>query len=327
MWLVAMTFLLAGGRVHAAPSDAEISRKLYDRALVAEAGKNWREAIALLEQAAESKPTSSVRLHLAKCHSELGELVAAVVAYDSALELMARERASDRPAWERRIALFRQRVPSVTLGVENLSSLRGTIDGKPVLVVSGLPISVDPGAHRLRVEADGRRAWAADVTLAEAQSLELTVTLPLEIATQAGPVRVAERPADPKQRSSSATWRLFVVGTEGLTAAVGAALLIQGRVAADRADDRVRDYQSRLTPEACAMAVPPTFCSELPEALEDRDAANARAVVGGALLIAGGIAGIATWLLWSTEGSSTHIIDKVSVAPSPGGAALRVGFQ
>jgi hypothetical protein len=79
--------------------------------------------------------------------------------------------------------------------------------------VDNVPVSIDPGSHRLEAHAPGRRSWSLALVLREAE--QRRVALPVLEPDTPPPLSPAPLPARDERRSSVLPW---VVGGAGIAA-------------------------------------------------------------------------------------------------------------
>ncbi|HEU4404026.1 MAG TPA: hypothetical protein VFS43_01845 [Polyangiaceae bacterium] len=180
------------------------ARALYDEAEKHVDAERWADALAKLEAlAAINKATETpvVVFYTGLCKANLGRLRESLQDYKRALELLAAARA---PARERKlleeqldvgVADLEARIPRVTLrrrpGDPAGEGLKLSVDGAELEPASALdkPHPLDPGEHRLRAELAAMKPFEKEFTLAERQSLELSLDF-----------EPVERPKPPKPK-------------------------------------------------------------------------------------------------------------------------------
>jgi tetratricopeptide (TPR) repeat protein len=248
VWLLAMAGAVgAGGDAQAQPSSSrEAARTRYREAQRLIAAQQWREALPLLREVAKTAETASVRYSIALCEENLGLWREALDDYRAALE-----RANDpvldpglKPATRKllqkegrqSIEALSEKVPVVRVDrlPEGDAEIGYKLDGQPVEpneLLQGL--LVNPGEHRLRAEARGRRAL--EVAFRMEERSRIVVALPgrlesLEVAPPAPAALVAPAPAAEPGAGG------FRSGAGWVGVGVGAALVGAGVVASLRVD-------------------------------------------------------------------------------------------
>ncbi len=323
--------LFAPAVARAEPTSAEIAvaRKMFREASALEKQKDYAHAADKLKQALAIKETPGLRYHLAFCEEQQGQLVAALVDYDRADEMIADgTKAPDVQALlaPARDAL-RKRVPTLTVAVAGgVDGAALSIDGKAMAAAMfGQPTPLNPGKHHVQVTAPGYKPFDKDVTLAEGDRANETAAL---VAVPAAAAPTAPAPAATPDRAPPAdagkglSTRTIVIGAEAVVTLAALGVGIGYTVAKGSAQSRADDAQAAInrvstTNDACAnptteLASP---CSDLVTALDDKQSAGNLATVGFIGAGVGAAATVATFLLWKPAKSTTT----VSVAPLPGG--------
>lgn len=312
------------------PTELAVGRRLFKEAVALEEAGRWAEAAEKVRGAIAVKDTPGLRFHLARCLEEQGKLVEALLEYGRADDLIRSGveapdvvplLASAREALEKRVPTLRLLLPA------DVASPSIYIDDSPVaLSVAGQPAPLDPGRHRVIVQAAGRRSFERDVVLEPGSRAELIVELPVEAVAMAPsaeprPVRVA---ADSSDGGSSARTLVLVseIGFTAVSLGVGITFSVLRSSASDRisAAQRSVDRASNGDPGACAAASPvaPESCAELASAVSDRDQASTLMAVG---FVGAGIGALATgltWFLWPSEEPSARALRIEGQASSRG---------
>ncbi len=339
--LVALVPTLRAPNVCAAtepsPSELSVARRLFDEGRAAEDAARWREAAERFRQATAIKDTPGLRFHLARCEEEQGAFVEALVEYDRARELIdSGVKAADvdklladaRERVRAKVALLTLRLPS---DVQNASV---ELDGKALSrSVLGVPMPINPGAHRLNVVAVGRTTFATELTLGTGEVRQLPIELPVATTVPAGaptaaPSAARARPnaAAESADSSVPTRTIVLVGEASLfAAALGTGIAFS--VAQSSADDRyaaanqtVLDQVGGVDTDGTACATPRAGCAELDQARKDRSRATAFATGG---FVAAGVSAAAfglTFWLWPRQPAPVD----VRAAAGPGAFDLSV---
>ncbi len=320
------------------PSELSVARRLFDEGRAAEDAARWRDAAEKFRQATAIKDTPGLRFHLARCEEEQGAFVEALVEYDRARELIdsgvkaldvEKLLAQARERVRAKVALLTLRLPS---DVQNVSV---ELDGKALSrSVLGVPMPINPGAHRLNVVAVGRTPFAAELSLAAGEVRQLPIELP--VATM---VPTSERPtpapqsalAPPHAQTESVdasvpTRTIVLVGEASVfAAALGTGIVFS--IARSSADDRyaaanqtVLDQVGGVDADGTACAMPRAGCAELDQARKDRSRAAAFAAGG---FVAAGVSAAAfglTFWLWPRHPAPLD----VRAAAGPGSFDLSV---
>ena len=266
---------------YAAPSprDKADAAVLTSKARAAGKAKKYDEAVDSLRKAIELDPTAQRKLDLAKVLVPLNKLVEASqilngIVNDASLppnEKWAKDTA------KKQLATFEGRIPWLTVHVVGTSKARIEVDGREVEAETETP--VDPGKHAIGVDADGFESADTDVTLADSEHKQVTLTLTPGTPKEA-----------PKPKTTPGTkWPAiasFVVGAAGI--GVGAAF---GVLAFDETN-KARSY--------CKDNV----CPNRPEVIDARDVAIANGNVSTVGFVIGGVGVAAGVILALTVGAS-----------------------
>jgi hypothetical protein len=306
--------------------DREAQRtQLYKQAVeLANAGR-WGEAADTLGQVLAIRSSAKVRFTFGQAEEHVGRLASAYDAYAQAL-------ADGEAAGEGDVAAaagsalhgLAPRVPVVRVMVTGASSASATaaIDGRGA--PPGQLVRVDPGSHRVAVQAPGARSASITIEVVEGQRLDVPVHLegeggPLVSPVPAAPkVPAAEPAAQPAAEAATASasrpWRIAGVVTAGV-GAIG--LGIGTYFGLDAISKNNTSNSSGCTGNACTASAYGTR--------EDaRSAATASTVmfVAGGMLAAGGVS---LWLL-APRGETAGSTRTVQVTPAvlATGGGLRV---
>lgn len=318
----------------AEPTPAEISaaRHLFEEGQAAADAGRWREAADKFRRAISIKDTPGLRFHLARAQAEHGALVEALVEYDRARELL--DQGIKAPDVERLLpearaklkARLGQLVVSLPQGVSELSV---ELDGKPVTpTVLGVPLPVNPGAHRLRAAAPGHRPFSAELVVSAGEVKQLAIELvPVApVASEPAPPSASIRTAARGNGDAIPGRTVMLVGQASLFAAAlttGIVFSIKRSAAGERYDAANRLIVAQLDDStdldsACRAKL--DGCAQLAEAQSDRSEAGAVSTI--AFVVAGTSAaafGLTYWL-WPDETRPVA----VKAGAAPGELALSV---
>jgi hypothetical protein len=230
--LACLALLLAGEPARAqraapprgAAGGEDLRAALYREATEAAASGQWAEARDRLRAAIAIRASPKVLFSLAQAEEKLGAIASAQADYVRALEgaRAAGENDVVRVAEQARASL-ESRVPHVRLVVTSasggsLSGATATLDEQPMTL--GATVALDPGTHRVVVNAPGMREVTTSVAIGERQQLDLPVSLAAEaIALPVVPSAIAPVP-------SGGSWRtmgLIVAGVGVVGLGVGTA--------------------------------------------------------------------------------------------------------
>jgi hypothetical protein len=264
--------------------------------------------------------------NLADCEEHLDRLVDAQKHW-----VMARDRAAAegndklREAAASKLAALEARMPRLTLKVAPVTPAPASIevsrDGTTLGPISlGLPLPTDPGEHVLVVRAKGHADATTQVTLAEGEQKELTLSVGPEVATPPEAPFVGPGSAQNAHHGlgTQRTAALAVMGAGGVGLVLGTIFGVEAITAWGNAETDCGT--------GCASNSPAQ--TEKSHASTDATVSTATFVVGGALLV-GGIA------LWFTAPSSKEATSPspapasapvVSIVPGLGGVSIRGAF-
>lgn len=205
---------------HAAPSarDRQDAAVLTNKARAAARASRHAEAVEMFRKANELDPTSARKLELSKSLVADGKLVEASQILNGLLNDPA---LGPRDAWaknaaKKQLAQFESRIPWLQVhvaGPTGAVKARVEIDGKEVEPDTEAP--VDPGKHAIGVDAEGFESADRNVTVAEGEHKQVTITL--EPVAKAAPPKPKESGGGTKIPAIAS----FVVGAAGI--GVGAA--------------------------------------------------------------------------------------------------------
>jgi tetratricopeptide (TPR) repeat protein len=342
-------FLLAmstSSVAHAEPNATELSvaRKLFQEASELESREDFEGARKKLRSALEIKDTPGLRFHLGYCAEQLGEFVTALLEYDRALDLVRGGQSA--PDVERQILPARERVQLKIARLSlflppGVSLAKVWLDGDQVApVVLGRPAPLDPGRHRIKVEALGYEPFEVEITLAPGQSQRLDLPLKKQDAAVEGAQAPATRfdatstrsaaPAAPQRDAGSGIGaREIVLVSEATVAVAGLSVGIGFLLSRRSAESRIENAQTALDllagddDTACSDVPEPGPCADLREAIGDYDSAGTISTVG---FIAGGVgaaATLVTYLAWPTASDDRAVV----VGPARAGLGLAAAGQ
>jgi hypothetical protein len=279
--------------------------------------ERYAEACDKFEASRKIEASSGTVLNLAVCQQRLGRTASAWISYREAAALARRDDQADREQLAReQIAALEPKLTKLTIVVSSAADVVGLElerDGVEVArALWGHGIPVDPGEHRVRASAPGRKTWEQTV-LAEGEgkstSVEIPVLAEVAVPPRAPLAKTRRTPADstrieatPLPDRSGTTQRTlaFVAGGVGI-----AALGLTGYFAW-RANDK--DDQSR----ADCDSDDPNSCGDRGQELRaDAQRAGNLATVFG---IVGGVALTGAVVLYVT-------------APRPSESARRVELR
>ncbi len=268
--------------------EKETARKLLDKGRAAEATGDLTTAVANFRAAHEIMGVPTTGIYLALALSKSGKLIEArdvALQASRAPKLPAErpERTRARDDATKLAADLAPRIPTISVAVQpqDAPGLTITIDGQTLPPAArGLPWSVDPGGHEVRVQAQGYRPESRALQLAE--GAKETVTVALVAAQSAQPVFVpapVQRPARDRGMAPA-----FIVAITGLS--LGGATLVAAGVTGGLSLAKTADIKEQCAGSRC----PASLQADADEAQTLATVSNVTLGVGGALAIAGGVA-------------------------------------
>jgi hypothetical protein len=283
----------------AAESLARVGKGLMDLA-------QYDDACPKLEQSLDAHPSGETALWLGECLHKQGKIASAWAAYrNAASHFQSAGDASAAVAGER-AQRIESLVPKITIAAQQrvmtMKVYRG--DTKFGVGVFGVPLAVDPGEHRIRVEAEGYAPWEKTVVVKASE--RITVEVPPLV------------PADVRHTTGGSN-ALYVAGI--LTAGSGVAAIGIGAILGIAAARDVSSAESDAS-----LCGPSRLCT--PEGRALVDAADTKAI-GSTIAFTAGALAVATGLvLLIADGASDGGEVALWGVPAPDGgvANLRVTF-
>lgn len=222
--------------------NAETARQYFEAGVAAMRREDWAEAVNGFENSLRLRRTASVSLNLGIARHRLGRLLAARAALNDFLaNATPAQHAQHDAEVGRLVAEIGRRVGRIRLTELRPSASTVTIDGQPAVFDEQREVTVDPGEHRLRAEAEGFVLREETVRVAEGATRPVGLVLvpvaavvaptPAPTAVPA-PAATPLTPPPPAQASGSIVTRWWFWTAVGVVAA-GATV---GIVAATRPD-------------------------------------------------------------------------------------------
>jgi hypothetical protein len=166
-----------------APTAEELAtaRQLFAAALEAEDKGRCADAIGIYERIAKIAVSPVLYFRLGTCHEALGHVVAAVNAFELAVQEADRKRDAD-VAKESKAHLEKLRPKTARLAIRVPADAEGvkiTLDDRPVsAALAGATMVVDPGPRHVVVRAENyEKAFEADVPTAPGEAADVTADL------------------------------------------------------------------------------------------------------------------------------------------------------
>jgi hypothetical protein len=195
--LLLMAALLASADARAqSPADVALARELFREGAKFTEEKRWNDARLRFERALALKRSPLILYNLGVTYQNLGRLVDALEFFRAFLAEMqpnkAEQKAQEQPARDA-VATLEKRVAKLDITIQqtDIEKMLLTVDGIIVPEAAwGYPRLVDPGEHKVVVQADGYREATQMARVTEGQ--QLVVTLELELLAQ--PKKVPDKP-------------------------------------------------------------------------------------------------------------------------------------
>ncbi|MFZ5890094.1 MAG: PEGA domain-containing protein [Myxococcota bacterium] len=288
-------------------ADRETARRLMDRGDEQVQRGDLAAALTFYRGAHEIMHVPTTGIEIARTLAALGQLAEARDAALEVLRMPARAAeptpfAEARAQAEQMAGELAAKIPTLTVSAPQLEKISGAtldIDGNEVpRAAIGLPQSLNPGKHRVRLSAPGYVPVEKSVTLVanDHQSLRIELeALSPALATAPAPASPftapPERLSSPPPSSARASSRLGWPFWAG--AAVGGAGLVTGGLAGVVSLKRAHDAREQCDGNVCPEA-----------ARSDRDASLAAAWVsnvGFACALLGAGVSVGSWLLSNAD--------------------------
>jgi hypothetical protein len=326
------------------PAALAAARELFREATVDADAGNFEVALEKFKRVAATKDTASVRFNIAKCEQGLGKLAEALFDFETAERAAQHEKKGDiAKLAKQHAASLRPRVPHLVLVAPSPTpkDLTVSLDGNKLASASlGLPLPVDPGAHKVEAAAPGHVPFKREITLKERDeqrvALELAAEPPLAHPDDTPEVKLALEAPPPPPPSSGAARRDAVspepAAGDGasrktwgfVTMGAGAALAITGVVVWRVHESQIDELEAECPGGRCPSTTPPARQAELKS---QRDGASTTSAVSSLLVIGGGlaIAAGAALVLWPSKKANAARVVPI-VGPGTAGAAFGGSF-
>jgi hypothetical protein len=278
------------------PANSALAQSLFEQGRALMDGGNYALACDRFAESQRLDPSGGTLLNLAVCHEKQGRIATAYVEFSEASSLAVRDGRKDRETLAReRVAALGPILPRVHVSLAEAPppGLALTLDGSPLAREAALPgappLEVDPGAHRLRLSAPGRKERVIDVVAPQdGAPLEILIPAlaPSQDVAQPAPAVLAPAPEPRLKGKRTAGW---VTGGLGVAAlGVGTGFGIDALVKQD----------------ASNAVCPTSRCSD-PAAVTKSEQATTSAWVADVAIGAGVIAvGVGLYLVLTSPSSS-----------------------
>ena len=254
--------------------------------------KRYDEACPKLAESARLEPSSGVEIALGLCYEAAGKTASAWGAFTATVPLARRDGRPDREqvAASRAKALessFARVTFSVDEATAALAGLELREDGVLLNSAAWTDVPVDPGVHRVEVQAPGHVRYTQSFTVGRGPAQE-TIAIPAlspALSPAVSPAvlaRVTPR-SSPQPVEESSPWRTFGI----VTGAAGIAAVVGGSVLGAMALGDVANAQNVCPSPRCNNA---TAVQENANGGTLADASTGLFIAGGALITAGVLA-------------------------------------
>jgi hypothetical protein len=298
---VALAYVLGiftfADRSWAQSRQSAVAERLFEEARVLLSKGQNDEACARFEESEKVEPAVGTLLNLAECADRKGKTATAWQRYRQAATLAARRGDADREALalrkkdvvEQRLSRVVLRPPATPLPASATVSRDG--DVVPATELGGA-VAVDPGEHRVTLEAPGFRPWSQSITVGSGPvtvEVELPTLEPQPDRAPAPPPRAGEQVAatEPPPRAAAPpnTSSLGPPTGTWIAAGVGGIALATGGIFALRARSAWSDVDARCPGGRCFdQSTIDSLSPRHDEAQRDATVATVALAVGGAAL-------------------------------------------
>jgi hypothetical protein len=289
-----------------APADTAASDQLFYEGRRLMAQHDYAQACTTFERAEKVRASIGILLNLADCYEQMGRTASALSKFQEGAQ--AALQASDpRESYAReRIAALEPKLVKVTIDVSKLQGVDGVelrLDGTRLDATKwGVALPVDPGPHRVDVQAPNKLRWSSDMAITASTqivvpSLEHSPVAPMPPPSAESPP--AEHPAGLHTRR---TWALVAGGVGAAGIGLGT---VFGLISISKHADASRHCVGGDNP--CE----PQGVRSGQDAQSAGDVSTIAFVVGGAALAAGAV-------LWLTAPRSGTESRGVALVPGVG---------
>jgi hypothetical protein len=309
---------MAASVIFALPARADSTEALEELRVgysLKQAG-NCQDALPHLARSFHLEPTARAALNLSDCEQRLGDLVGAQGHATLGADLAHKQKNAElTDVADQQLAAIEQRLPRLTVKLAGgTPDCTVTRDGSTLAPTSlDTPIAVNPGAHAIAVACPGREDRTFEVSVAEGDRTETTVSpgpASSHPSTPPPAIRRSENAPSPAPRrgGSSKVLPFVVMGAGAASLAVGLATGLE-------ADAKHSTLLKTCTPQgACPMSESSTI-----DAFHTfRTVSTVTYAVGAAALAAGAV--------WWWLAPSAHEDATARLWVGPGSAGIRGRF-
>ena len=248
--------------------------------------KRYDEACPKLAESARIEPTSGVELALGLCYEAAGKTASAWGAFTATVPLARRDARPDREQVAAAHAkAIEPGIARVTFSLDDataaLAGLELREDGVLLNSAAWTDVPVDPGVHRVEVQATGRVPYTQTFTVGHGRGEE-TITIPA-LSLVAPPRVVSPRGEAPPPAERTSPWRTFGIVTGG----TGIASVVVGSVLGAMALGNVTNAQNVCPSPRCNNA---NAVQENSTGGTLADASTGLFIAGGAMITVGVLA-------------------------------------
>lgn len=208
--------------------NSETARRYFEAGVAAMQRSDWAEAVNGFENSERLRRTASVSLNLGIARHRLGRLLEARGSLNDFLQnATPAQHAQHDAEVGRLVAEIGRRVGRIRLTELRPTSLTVTIDGQPALLNDAREVTVNPGEHRVRAEAEGFVTREETVPVAEgstrAVGLVLVPVAAIVVAPSTRPVAAVAAPASGSILTRWWFWTGVAVVAAGATTGIALA--------------------------------------------------------------------------------------------------------
>jgi hypothetical protein len=210
--------------VAAVDRNADTARAYFEAGVAAMTREDWAEAVNAFENSLRLRRTASVSLNLGIARHRLGRLLEARAALNDFRDNATPEQHAQHDAEVGRlVAEIGRRVGRVRITELRPTVSTLTLDGQPAVLNEAREVTVNPGEHRLRAEADGFVTREQTVAVAEGATESVGMVLvPVAAVVVTPPARPAPTPVATSEPIYTRWWFWTAIGVVavGGTAAI-----------------------------------------------------------------------------------------------------------
>ena len=278
-----------------AARDHALAQSLFDRGRELMEKGDFASACPLLAESQRIDPAGGTLTNLAVCHEQAGKLATAYSEFNEALSQAIREGRKDRQQIaEERIAAITPRLSKIAIDVaaaEDVQGLEVRLDGTVVgRAAWGTLTAADGGKHEITASAPGRKTWSLSFELATSgaeRRVRVPALAPADAVQPSCPKGTIAKGSGCEPASSGSNTQLYL----GVTATVvGGTAVAVGVVTAVVAWTQSIDLGIECNEQ---LRCPKRLEGEV-DSYHAFATTSTLTLIGGAVLVAAGIALVAT---------------------------------